>query len=178
MSAIGRVVLNPTLSGTLGLVLAFGPLRIREPLLNLLGRFLSDDGIERLISALKWLTAIGVARRLNRKLNDVALNQWTLRGRTAEWDMKKEVAIVTGGCSGIGLELVKQLMRKGVKVAVFDIQEVPKSIEGCQYTLLWLFDCAGTNDCLFRREYAIFLLRRHPTIFNLRCCTQAQRKMG
>jgi NAD(P)-dependent dehydrogenase (short-subunit alcohol dehydrogenase family) len=73
-----------------------------------------------------------------------------------KWDWKREVAVVTGGCSGIGLEIVKQLMRKGVKVAVFDIQPVPKAIEGCKLTK----EDRGGNILILhsRCEYAIFLL--------------------
>jgi NAD(P)-dependent dehydrogenase (short-subunit alcohol dehydrogenase family) len=46
------------------------------------------------------------------------------------WD--SEIAVVTGGSSGIGAEIVKCLVRKGVQVAVLDIQPLPKDMDGCK----------------------------------------------
>ena len=64
-------------------------------------------------------------------LNTAALNAWRLKSEKRRWDWKKEVAVVTGGCSGIGEVVVKGLMKKGVKVAVIDIQPLPDSLKNC-----------------------------------------------
>lgn len=45
------------------------------------------------------------------------------RARADKWDWVKEVAVVTGGSSGIGLETVKGLAKAGIKVAILDIQK-------------------------------------------------------
>lgn len=39
------------------------------------------------------------------------------------------MAVVTGGCSGIGEEIVKGLKRRGVRVVVLDVQEVPERLK-------------------------------------------------
>jgi hypothetical protein len=128
-----KLALSPSFTAPLGLALAFGPAGIREPLLQVLSKILSEQNIERLIATLKWLAILGIVKNVNSRLNQWALNNWRWTSDTKNWDWKREVAVVTGGCSGIGLEIVKQLMRKGVKVAVFDIQPVPKDIEGCKW---------------------------------------------
>jgi all-trans-retinol dehydrogenase (NAD+) len=126
------LALSPSFTAPLGLALAFGPAGLRERLLNVLGKVLSAENIERFITTLKWLTVLGSIKNINYKLNQWALNNWKWSPDTKNWDWKREVAVVTGGCSGIGLETVKQLMRKGVKVAVFDVQPAPKDIDGCR----------------------------------------------
>lgn len=105
---------------------------MREPLLRALSKFLSPENIVRLISTLKWLSIVGLVSKVNQKLNEVALNNWKWSADTKKWDWKREVAVVTGGNSGIGKDTVLALMRKGVKVAVFDITPVPKDLEGCE----------------------------------------------
>jgi len=53
------------------------------------------------------------------------------------------VAVVTGGCSGIGAVVVRGLMRNGVKVAVLDIQPLPKSLQ--DYANVEFFECDITK---------------------------------
>jgi all-trans-retinol dehydrogenase (NAD+) len=126
---------NPVLTGPLFWALTKGPAALREPLLNLLGKALSPTNVGRFITALKWTFYIGIISKVNQALNDWATNNWQWKTEKDKWDFKREVAVVTGGCSGIGLEIVRGLMRKGVKVAVFDVQALPKEIENCRFPL-------------------------------------------
>jgi NAD(P)-dependent dehydrogenase (short-subunit alcohol dehydrogenase family) len=41
---------------------------------------------------------------------------------------------VTGGCSGIGKEVVLRLIEKGVRVAVLDVQPLPHDLERSAYS--------------------------------------------
>jgi hypothetical protein len=69
---------------------------------------------------------------VNRQLNHAALNagRWTSEKKRWKWD--SEVAVVTGGCSGIGELTVRRLVGRGIKVAVLDIQQLPPSLQGCK----------------------------------------------
>lgn len=48
--------------------------------------------------------------------------------RKAWSNLSSEVAVVTGGSGGIGIEVVKRLAARGVKVAILDIVEPAKSV--------------------------------------------------
>lgn len=126
-------ILNPLVTGPFLYALTRGPASVREPLLRQLATLLSDENIGRLVTGLKWAVALGLLRKVNRWLNSVALNNWQIKAAKDKWIWDWEIAIVTGGCSGIGAEISKGLMRKGVKVAVLDIQPLPKEMEGCEY---------------------------------------------
>lgn len=137
MAFIGKTLsmaLAPSLTASLAMALTYGPPSIREPLLQWLGQVLSEQSIERFISALKWLAALGVVKAANSRLNEWALNNWRWGSVAKQWEWAREVAIITGGSSGIGLEVVKQLRRRGIKIAVFDIQPLPKEIDGCKWS--------------------------------------------
>lgn len=127
-----EAILNPLITGPFLYVLTRGPASIQEPLVRQLSTLLSEENIGRLVTGLKWAIALGLVRRLNRWLNSVALNNWQIKSSKAKWVWDWEIAVVTGGSSGIGAETTKALMRKGVKVAVLDIQPLPKDMEGCE----------------------------------------------
>lgn len=68
---------------------------------------------------------------LNKVLNTWSLNNWRATADKG-WRWDREFAVVAGGCGGIGnpwKELVLGLARRGVKVAVFDVQSLPKDME-------------------------------------------------
>ena len=39
------------------------------------------------------------------------------------WDLEGRAALITGGASGIGAELARQLTRKGMRVGLIDVDE-------------------------------------------------------
>jgi phosphoglycerate dehydrogenase-like enzyme len=126
-------ILNPLVTGPFLYVLTRGPASIREPLLRQLATLLSEENIRRLVAGLKWAFALGLLRNVNRWLNSVALSNWKIKAAKDKWIWDWEIAVVTGGSSGIGAEITKALMRKGIKVAVLDIQPLPKDMDGCEY---------------------------------------------
>lgn len=71
---------------------------------------------------LKTLLGLGALRALNAGLNALAQNNWHLASpASSKWDWPQELAVVTGGCGGLGLSLVAGLTARGVRVAVLDI---------------------------------------------------------
>lgn len=88
--------------------------------------------VEKVITALKWLFALGVIDRANGILNRWALNAWRFSSVKNNWRWYQEVAVVTGGSSGIGEVIVRTLAEKDVKVAVVDIQPLPASLKRCE----------------------------------------------
>lgn len=125
---------EPLVTGPLLYALTKWPPHLREKLLqpfrnNLLSRDAANR-IAKVVLVLKYLFAIGVARRLNQTLNRLALNYWHLRRVGAPWEFgpsRREVVVITGGCSGFGYEMVKRFASKA-KVIVLDISPIPPEL--------------------------------------------------
>ncbi|KAJ5691674.1 hypothetical protein N7488_012409 [Penicillium malachiteum] len=66
------------------------------------------------------LLGLGVLRSINNSLSQWVSNNWTCNQR---WDSSKELVLLTGGCSGIGKQVMEDLARQGVRVIVLDIVE-------------------------------------------------------
>lgn len=80
-----------------------------------------------LSTILKVVLALDLLRTANGVLNRMATNHWRL-GAQPGWQWSDEVAIVTGGCSGIGHKITHDLLAKGATVVVLDIQDMPADI--------------------------------------------------
>jgi hypothetical protein len=131
--SISRIALNPAFTGTLLWILTKGPETIRQHLFNRFATLRDPVKLAKFIKALRALLVLGLLGAFNRQFNKIALNAWRLKSEKKNWNLNQEVAVVTGGCSGIGELIVKGLFKKGVKVAVLDIQSLPKSLQGCAY---------------------------------------------
>lgn len=125
---------EPLLTGGLLAALTRAPLQYRARILRLLSDAgLSNERILLLIKSLKYLLAIGVARRVNQSLNKLALNHWNFFGKPGtpfNWSAvnKTELVVVTGGCSGFGYEMVKGFS-KHARVIILDISPVPEELK-------------------------------------------------
>ncbi|EGE86042.1 short-chain dehydrogenase/reductase 2 [Blastomyces dermatitidis ATCC 18188] len=64
--------------------------------------------------------ALGFLRTINRTLSSQALNNWQSQ---RPWDNKRELVLVTGGCSGIGKQIMLDLAQRGVRVVILDLNE-------------------------------------------------------
>ncbi|KAH7152035.1 hypothetical protein B0J13DRAFT_658357 [Dactylonectria estremocensis] len=62
-------------------------------------------------------------------LNSWATNGWRITAHKG-WRWSEEIAVVTGGCGGIGKELVTGLVKKGVRVAILDVIPAPEEFNG------------------------------------------------
>ncbi|KAJ9603544.1 hypothetical protein H2200_011730 [Cladophialophora chaetospira] len=154
---------EPLLTGALLGALTRAPLQYRSRLLKLLGDAgLSAERIVLLIKSLKFLLAIGVAKRVNQSLNRLALNHWNFFGKPGtpfNWSAvnKSELVVVTGGCSGFGYEMVKGFS-KHARVVILDISPLPeefKRLSGVHYYNLDLTDFSAIESTaeIIRREH-------------------------
>jgi len=75
-----------------------------------------------LLQILRWMLGLLLAREFHNVLNEWAENNWLFWSDESTWDWKSEVAVVTGGSSGIGAMVVKKLISYGVRVAVLDVE--------------------------------------------------------
>jgi all-trans-retinol dehydrogenase (NAD+) len=133
-----HVALNPLVTATLLWALTKGPTQLRSQLTTRIPALQDPHKYARVLKALKWCLIAGTARVVNKQLNHTALNGGRLRSEKARWNWSREVAVVTGGCSGIGELVVKRFIGKGIRVAVLDIQQLPPGLQGCkteQYSL-------------------------------------------
>lgn len=127
--AVGSAInfsLNPVVSGALLAFLLHAPQHVLEQTLQR-ASLPADYDLTTAKTVLKFLLGIGLVRSINRKLSSMAANSWRW-GPAPGWDWPKEIAVVTGGCSGIGLAIVRNLRAKGIRVAILDIQELPKEL--------------------------------------------------
>lgn len=128
------VFLSPLVSGSLLFAVTYAPDVVRDLVSNLSSRLPGLQGLlpnlnfSTVDTVLRVLFAVSVVRRLNRALNTMAANSWRL-APTKGWDWPNEIAVVTGGSSGIGKLVVEKLVAQGLRVAVFDIRDLPKSME-------------------------------------------------
>ncbi|KAF2033515.1 dehydrogenase/reductase SDR family member 8 precursor [Setomelanomma holmii] len=141
--AVGHVALNPLISGALLYILTKGPPALREQLVNRIAALRHPKRYAQIIKTLKWFLALGVTGVINKQLNNAALNAGRWTSEKKRWNWNNEVAVVTGGCSGIGELTVRRLVGRGIKVAVLDIQQLPTSLQG--YAHIKFFACDITD---------------------------------
>ena len=97
----GHITLNPLVTAALLWVLTKGPTQLRSQLTTRVRALRDPFRYAQLVKALKWCLIAGTARVVNKQLNHVALNAGRLRSEKARWNWSREVAVITGGCSGI-----------------------------------------------------------------------------
>jgi all-trans-retinol dehydrogenase (NAD+) len=126
---------EPIVTGGLLYILTRGPPHVRERLLAPFhANLLAKNGTARiasLITILKFLTAIGIAKRISRGLNRLALNNWSFGRPGAPFHFggaKSELIVITGGSSGFGYEMVKGFARSA-RVVVLDISPFPEELK-------------------------------------------------
>lgn len=127
--SIRHFVLNPIITGSLLWALTKGPLQIRAYLASRFAFLRNPENLAQVIKFLKGALLVGVISTTDRQLNRLALNAWRVKSQRKRWDFNNEIAVVTGGCSGIGELIVKGLVQKGIRVAVLDIQKLPTSLQ-------------------------------------------------
>ncbi|KAF9894115.1 hypothetical protein FE257_009088 [Aspergillus nanangensis] len=108
--------------------------------------------------AIAVLTAIQLMRGVNRYLSQRAQNNWT---SARPWHASTELVLLTGGCSGIGKQIMQDLVKLNVKTIIFDIQEPKFSLPpNVYYYKVDLTSSAAVKEAAtqVRREHG------HPTV--------------
>ncbi|KAF2711015.1 dehydrogenase/reductase SDR family member 8 precursor [Pleomassaria siparia CBS 279.74] len=141
--SISHIALNPILTASLLWVLTKGPPHIRERLFSRFASLRDPRRHGQIVKALKWFLAIGLTKNINKQLSNMSLNAWRLKSERNRWIWSQEIAVVTGGCGGIGELVVKRLVTKGVKVAVLDIHGLSGGLQG--YSNVHFFSCDVTD---------------------------------
>ncbi|KAI4594163.1 hypothetical protein KJ359_008705 [Pestalotiopsis sp. 9143b] len=129
-----HILLSPLISGPLLFTATFAPRVLHQVISAIISRLpIGSDASVQLIersttTAIRALFALSIIRQINQWLSTMATNSWRLT-KSRGWDWPQEIAVVTGGCSGIGKDIVENLTSMGVRVAILDIQPLPKSME-------------------------------------------------
>ncbi|KAH7121553.1 hypothetical protein EDB81DRAFT_913750 [Dactylonectria macrodidyma] len=140
---VGGISLNPAITASALAFLAYGPphLVAKVTELEFIKRYVRTYGLK---VALRVLLSLGLGRALNRLLNVRASNNWRLLGH-AGWRWGEEIAVITGGCNGIGKATVIGLLRKGVRVAILDVADLPPDLARFDTVFYWKCDITSPD---------------------------------
>ena len=137
MDFIKNIPFSPAVTGALLYTLTKAPEKYRNQILERIGRYLSRKNIDRIITSLKWLFALGLARNVHVFLSEIAQNNFRIRSERHRYVWDREVAVVTGAASGFGALMAKGFAARGINVMAVDIRdELPedmKSIKKIRY---------------------------------------------
>ncbi|KAK8121765.1 hypothetical protein PG984_010435 [Apiospora sp. TS-2023a] len=97
-----------------------------------------------LTGVLGFLATVGVIRKTNTALNAWATNNWQICAGQG-WNWPSEVAVVTGGCSGIGKAIAEALTSHGIRVAVLDVQDAPETFKANNLLTYYRCDISDPN---------------------------------
>ena len=140
-AALARIFLSPIFSGPLLFSITFYPDAVRSAIGFVADKLLPHQlattflhyasplllSSSTTVTVLQAAVVLGVLRRANQMLNTMASNSWRF-GPAPGWDWPNEIAVVTGGSSGIGKGIVQRLSALGVRVVVLDVQKPPADL--------------------------------------------------
>ncbi|OBT97350.2 hypothetical protein VE01_04358 [Pseudogymnoascus verrucosus] len=86
---------------------------------------------------LQALCTAGIIYICGKALSRLILNNWT----SDKWDWRREVVLITGGCSGIGEQIARKFAERNIKVVVLDI--TPPKV--AMPTLVHFYKCDITS---------------------------------
>ncbi|KAM0231335.1 hypothetical protein ACHAP5_011100 [Fusarium lateritium] len=166
VSKLNDIIFSPFLSGPLLFATIYAPETVSNALATITKQLPEqitvtlDLGIVKKI-VIAWF-ALGILRAINRFLNTMAHNSWRVTA-AGDWDWKNEIAVVTGGSSGIGLSIVQKLTAMGIRVAVFDVQDLPKELQANLRVHFYHCDVT-TTESVAEAADAVRRELGHPTI--------------
>lgn len=122
-SPLRSVLLQPLIS----VALLVTSLRHPQEATTILSQITNDVlDLNAVQTGLKALIAVGVLYRANKYLERLALNNYVT---DKTWDWSREIVLITGGSSGIGAAIVRELCQRNIQVVNVDISppKVPES---------------------------------------------------
>ncbi|CAN8100361.1 unnamed protein product [Discula destructiva] len=139
---LANCAFEPLVIGPLLGLLLYNPAQICDRISEVAPLPYDIIDLRSLTRVLGSLLALGTASKINTALNAWATNNWQIYAGRG-WNWPSEIAVVTGGCSGIGKAIAEGLAAHGIRVAVLDIQEAPEDVKA--NGLLTYFRCDITN---------------------------------
>jgi all-trans-retinol dehydrogenase (NAD+) len=143
LTLLRKIAFEPFFTGPLLYILLRGSDDIRnrvlEPFRN---NLLTKVQLSTVIKTVKWLFGLGLASRINQLLTNFTLNHGQLRHQGKGWNFDKggkdEVILITGGCMGFGLNMVKVFSARAplAKLIVLDVQDLPAELKNSALHLL------------------------------------------
>ncbi|EGS22093.1 short-chain dehydrogenase/reductase-like protein [Thermochaetoides thermophila DSM 1495] len=130
-ASIGRTLLSPFVTVPVLFAVTYHldtVSRLLSPLPQGLALISPPHQSSSLLNVLRVVVAWGILRAANRALSAIAATSWRLVPAPG-WDWPNEIAVITGGSSGIGKAIAEKLSSMGVRIAVLDIQELPKDLQ-------------------------------------------------
>jgi all-trans-retinol dehydrogenase (NAD+) len=109
-----RTALEPLIIGPILAGLLYYPDGVQSVLPSSARRYAASATF---ISTVKVLLACGVIRRINSILSRVVLNNFT----SDSWNFGKEIVVVTGGSSGMGAAIVREVAKTSASVIALDL---------------------------------------------------------
>ncbi|KAH0596037.1 hypothetical protein MHUMG1_05896 [Metarhizium humberi] len=159
LQSLSAVIQSPYFSGPLLAALLYAPDHLKHQVLQHLPPNFNIDVAK---NVLQVLLGLGVLKTINQGLSSMAANSWRVTAAKG-WDWPSEIAVVTGGCSGIGYCIVKRLVARRVKVAILDVQDPPKDFAADP--LVRYYKCDITSpDSVAKAADAIRKDLGHPSI--------------
>jgi len=128
LGLVKSTALNPLITGALLYSLTRAPPEIKTRALEALAALPYKVETQTVITTLKWLFGLGSAGLINSILNRFAHNHWTLSTGAAPWVWDQELCVMTGGSGGLGQIVTRHLIKKGVRVAILDVQPPPQDL--------------------------------------------------
>lgn len=105
--------------------------------------------------SLRLLLIFTFLRLTSSTLAHATLNNFQILPDPPRWSNPggdDDIVLITGGITGIGLEVVKQFRNQGVKVIVLDLVEavLNSRVEGVHYYQCDVTDRQAITDCAFK----------------------------
>lgn len=110
------IIFNPILQGALLYGLLYRPSDLESVLPERL-KYLARSA--QALKVVQVLLGVGIFRKINHFLTRKVQNNWVT---DTTYDWPREIALITGGASGIGLSVAVKLAQKGTKCIIWDIQ--------------------------------------------------------
>ncbi|KAF2706499.1 NAD(P)-binding protein [Pleomassaria siparia CBS 279.74] len=113
--------------------------------LRILYLLFSEEQHAHIETFLTWALPIIFLFDLNAMLSRWAENKWMWNHDKSAWHWRNELAVVTGGSSGIGFSVVEKLVSYGITVAVLDVEPFLNQLQPDQMSLVSFYQCDITS---------------------------------
>lgn len=141
LGLLARFAFEPLLTGPLLAILLYYPTQSFQETFGATPFWPTING-RGSIRVVEVFFTIGVFKSINRALNSWATNNWQIKAGSG-WHWPSEIAVVTGGCSGIGRAIAETLVAHGIRAVILDVHIEPRDL--ATNDLLTYYHCDISN---------------------------------